>query len=37
MNVIYEYLGKIMVYPMDKQIISDFNHLMEEKKSAVTG
>lgn len=34
---IYEYLGKIMVYPIDKQKISDFNRFLDEKESALTG
>lgn len=30
---IFEYLGKIMVYPNDKQVIADFNEFLDGRKS----
>ncbi len=34
---IFEFLGKLIVYPEDKQITSDFKNFLDGKKSAVTG
>ena len=34
---IYGFLGKVMVYPEDKELISEFDRFLDNKKTNVSG